>query len=481
MLMNLSEAVYHWGNYYPDSTAVRVGDKHLTYGEIEKQVSHFVSGLYEIIGNKKAVLGICLDSPEQEIICIISSVRMNIEFVVLNKHASKSVNHHIHKETGITHLVVTDRSTNTLNVENVDYNELCHHALINRVFVPTSIYDNIGYFLSSGSTGLPKCYSRNQYSILTETVLWMIELQFVKETALFISKPLSYGGAFTLVYTSLFCGGCLIFPQEFSDNCIFNELTRNYTTGEIDIAFLMPNTIRFFLKQDTSKLAARKVLTMGAPIHSKEKLKFADAFSCAIDEVWGNSEGLGTIARYEMLDTKPESIGRPTFTDKVFIVNEQGEELPPRQIGFIAGFSDNECSNLHNVENQIIVSEDIGYSDIDGDIFFVGRKENTIRFGNNKYITTGQLEFMLQDNLHDIECSVTFSMIDGYHTINAFITNPALVDSVEKVLGDYRENGLDLKIYVLKQIPHTHTGKVDLNQLMLLGNKTAKDDAIETS
>lgn len=213
------------------------------------------------------------------------------------------------------------------------------------------------------------------------------------------------------------------------------------------------------------------VLTMGSPILHADKIKFKEKYKCSIIEVWGNSEGLGTITCSSDLFTHPNSIGRPFFTDYLDVDYEISSCDFDNQ-GVLYGDSDNKfteyigkkeltASVLHN---GFIYSEDIGYKDNDGYFYLTGRKTDIIVINGLKVFPIN-IETELRKNDKILDCAIVGVLDDNNNDRIVSILVMKGLCSTENVIKEINRNLApheQIQAYILiDKIPRNHGGKVD--------------------
>ena len=271
----------------------------------------------------------------------------------------------------------------------------------------------------------------------------------------------------------MFCGGRVDLLNDISCESVLNYLDEVHC----DWAFIVPSVIREIISINRATKMSDNVLTMGSPIFYSDKKAFFNMFKCNIIEVWGNSEGLGTITEPMDLFDHPYSIGRPFFTD--FLDVEGGIE---NREGVLFGVSDNEFSKyignpaLTNevLHDGFIFSEDIGYKDDNGYFYLTGRTKDIIVVDGIK-VFPKDIEVTLLQNENVIDCAI-FSVLDtnGNDVVSAALvfngelSAKDIIINTNKILAPHER----IKQYILlNNIPRNHGGKVDKKALIELFNK----------
>lgn len=110
-------------------------------------------------------------------------------------------------------------------------------------------------------------------------------------------------------------------------------------------------------------------------------------------ETYGGMEGAATIAKPHRWLEKPGTVGRAVRGVRLFILDDDGEELPPGEVGHIymdngVGFSyhdDPDQTESAHQGNRFSLG-DVGYLDDDGYLFISDRaKDMIITGGTNVY------------------------------------------------------------------------------------------------
>ena len=106
---------------------------------------------------------------------------------------------------------------------------------------------------------------------------------------------------------------------------------------------------------------------------------------------------------------KPGSVGLPNFFTDLWIENEDGEKLPPGEIGEIVAVGTNVMKGYWNmpeetsktIVNGVLHTGDLGYLDEDGFVYMVDRAKDMYRTGAEN-VFPAEVELVLADH-PDIE------------------------------------------------------------------------------
>lgn len=187
---------------------------------------------------------------------------------------------------------------------------------------------------SGGSTGRPKLIVSKQPAASDPDVPL---LEIPQQGSMLIPGPLYHNGPFLWAMTAL-CKGCTIVVTTRFDA---EETLRLIEKHKIDVVYTVPTMMRriWALPEDVRSaydLSSLKALWhLAAPCPAWLKECFIEWLGAeVIWELYGGTEGQGstTIQGTEWLKHKG-SVGKPVETCEMKIVGEDGQTLPPREVG----------------------------------------------------------------------------------------------------------------------------------------------------
>ena len=134
------------------------------------------------------------------------------------------------------------------------------------------------------------------------------------------------------------------------------------------------------------------VLSLGAPLMKEHKDRLNALLPRRFYELYGLTEGFVTILDRDDAERKAGSVGVPPPFYEMRIVDENGHELPPGEVGEIIGRGPITMPGYYNRVEQTaqalrdgwLFSGDLGYVDEDGFLYLVDRKKDMIDTGGMK-------------------------------------------------------------------------------------------------
>jgi len=129
--------------------------------------------------------------------------------------------------------------------------------------------------------------------------------------------------------------------------------------------------------------------TVGAPLHLEHKEKLNRSLPDRFYELYGLTEGFMTVLDKNDYASKPNSVGPPQPFFEMRVINEQGRDLPPGEIGEIVGrgpvlmpgYYKQPDLTAQAIVNGWLHTGDLGYVDQDGFLYLVDRKKDMIISG----------------------------------------------------------------------------------------------------
>ncbi|AZB43965.1 acetate--CoA ligase [Bacillus sp. FJAT-42376] len=247
---------------------------------------------------------------------------------------------------------------------------------------------------TSGSTGKPKGVLHVQRAMIQQyqTAEWVLDLKeedvywctadpgWVTGTVYGIFGPWLHGASNVIV------GGR--FNPEAWYKTIEDLGVTVWYSAPTAFRMLMGAGDEIIKEYDLSSL--RHILSVGEPLNPEVIRWGTKVFSQRIHDTWWMTEtGSQTICNYPSLEIKPGSMGKPVPGVKAAIVDDQGNELPPYQMGNLAikkGWPSMMYAIWNNQEKYEsyfmpggwYVSGDSAYMDEDGYFWFQGRIDDVI-------------------------------------------------------------------------------------------------------
>jgi len=213
---------------------------------------------------------------------------------------------------------------------------------------------------------------------------------FLPEDVHLMCGPMYHTAPSAYALMSLGEGGTVvIMPKWDATECLRLIETERVTTAQ-----MVPANFIRILEADWKahdRSSVRKVLHAAAPCPVPVKRRIIDVFPPGtVWEYYGASEGMASVISPEEWLAKPGSVGRPFPGLSVRIVDEQGADLPPGEVGsvYVSAFA-GQRFRYHNSPDKTdsawhgdyFTVGDMGWLDEDGYLFLADRRTDLIISG----------------------------------------------------------------------------------------------------
>jgi len=251
---------------------------------------------------------------------------------------------------------------------------------------PDDLY-NIIY--SSGTTGEPKGIMHTHRIRAAYMTLFSSYYRMTPECVVLHSGSIVFNGSFLTTMPVMFLGGTFILHESFDAEHVVRTIKEERVTHTV----LVPSQIVAVLGQDGFNgehvASLEMILSVGAPLHQKHKEEINRRIPDVFYELYGLTEGFVTILDKTDFHKKPGSVGCPPPFFDLRILDEEGWDLAPGEVGEIvgrgpilmAGYYKDPTRTRDAIRDGWLYSGDLGYVDEDGYLFLVDRKKDMVISG----------------------------------------------------------------------------------------------------
>jgi long-chain acyl-CoA synthetase len=247
---------------------------------------------------------------------------------------------------------------------------------------------------SSGTTGTPKGIVQS-HAMRWGQVQRASIIGYTPDAVTMVSTPLYSNTTLVSVFPTLAMGGTLVMMAKF-DVEKFLHLSQKYRASH---AMLVPVQYRRIMahpdfdKYDFS--AYRMKFSTSAPFAADVKADVVKRWPGGLREYYGLTEGGGTcMLAAELYPDKLHTVGQPLPGHDMRLIDENGEEVGPGEIGEVVGHSPIMMNGYHNnpdksreaewfdkTGKRFIRTGDVGRFDEDGFLTLMDRKKDMIISG----------------------------------------------------------------------------------------------------
>ena len=268
-------------------------------------------------------------------------------------------------------------------------------------------------FYTSGTTGKPKGAVLPHRMIMWNSFNTILSWGLTSQDIAPVLTPLFHSGGFNvLLIPIIHVGGRLILTRTFDPQKTLDMVERERVT----ILFMVPTMFRMLTEvedfdgRDLSSI--RFCISGGAPcpldlmeLFRKKGISFRQGFG--MTEVGVNCFTMDD----EEAVKKAGSVGRPIMHTRAKVVDEEGRELPPGEIGeliisgphLMLGYWRNKEETEKTLKNGWIYTGDLAKVDRDGFFYIVGRKKDMIiSGGENVYLAEVEMVIAQHPKVKDV-------------------------------------------------------------------------------
>ncbi len=254
--------------------------------------------------------------------------------------------------------------------------------------------DEYNIMYSSGTTGLPKGIVHTHYVRAMYCTLFAQCWRMTPESIVLHAGSIVFNGAMLDLMPWMFVGGTYVLHDSFNAERVIADIERWRVTHVV----MVPAQIMAILNSPAfapEKLASLEMLhNVGAPLLLEYKKKLNDRLPGRFYELYGLTEGFMTVLDKHDAIRKVGSVGAPPPFMEIRIIREDGTECAPGEVGEISGRSPCMMPGYYkrpDLTEKAIVdgwlhTGDAGYLDDEGYLFLVDRiKDMIITGGVNVY------------------------------------------------------------------------------------------------
>ena len=312
--------------------------------------------------------------------------------------------------------VLLDTPGTRLEHLNVQIESFAHALSISKhaSLRPTESEKPASIIFTSGSTGTPKGVLLSHRNVVSNVLAICDSLDLIAEDIQMVVIPFFYVYGMSLLNTHIAIGGSLVINNKLAYPAeVLNQMVEEKVTGFSGV----PSTYSHLLHR--SPLATyKKVLTSlrycsqaGGAMPQQTRMALMDTLPAhtKIYVMYGATEASARISCLspDQIKERHNSIGKPISGVRMRIIDRSGNEAPDGKTGELTVEGPNIMLGYWNdpESTQKVLSEfgyhtgDIGYRDVDGYYYVVGRQDKLIKVGGHRFSTQEVEEALLATHL----------------------------------------------------------------------------------
>lgn len=340
----------------------------------------------------------------------------------------------------------------------------------------------LGYFLTSGTTGVPKLVPVRRRQILFAARASADNFQPGENRYWLLCLPLNHTGGVTIIIRCLLYRAAIFRMDRFDEEQIITFLSENRL---IQIASMVPTMLKRLLEYPRFRthLEFKALLLGGGPITPTLIRKSIERGVPAVAS-YGMTETCGQIAANPFLSPSgiyhpKSSVGRVFSPNTAQIRDEKGNELPPNESGILwlrgpqvfDGYYDEEDNQDKFDRDGWFCTDDYAHLNRERQLFIHARRSDLILTGGEN-VYPHEIEVLLEEMEEIREAAVTGLPDEEWGQMVAAFLVPAtdsppsaeeLKQRLEKRLSSYK---IPKKFIWLEEFPRTESGKIQKKKLV---------------
>jgi amino acid adenylation domain-containing protein len=474
----------------PDRTAVREGERSLSYVELNGRANGLAARLRELGVGRNVPVGICMRRSVDSLVAVLGILKAGGAYLPLNfDHPAARLEHQL-VEAGADVVVVEGELGERLPFGGtiVSIESAAAHAVAANPEHANEADDLVYVMYTSGSTGLPKGVAVTHANLVNYSTAMVDKLALAEEDTLqfAVVSAISTDLGNTAIFPALLCGGCvnLVAPETAMDPQAFAALA---AAAGIDVLKITPSHLGALLAgNDSAAVLPRRCLVVGgealswdliADVQSRApSLKIVNHYGPTETTIGSCTFDLTAGAMRRQSATVP--IGRPIANSYAYVVDASDELLPPGVAGELllggAGVARGYVNRAEETAERF-VRDPFGAGRVyrtgdrarflpDGTIEFLGRVDDQLKIRGFR-VEPGEIEAALAGHPGVRQAAVRASEDAGGNArlvAYAVTTTEVSSEELHAFLGNSLPDYMIPSAFVsLDSMPLTASGKID--------------------
>jgi acyl-CoA synthetase (AMP-forming)/AMP-acid ligase II len=431
--MLIGDISRHNARRYPSKTAVVYGDRRLTWAAVDERANRlgtYLLGRGLAKGDRVAVCvrnsgewpEITYGLAKAGLVLVPINTRLTppeIQFIVEDSDCRGALVHTDQADIGAK---AFDGLDTIIEIGGKSLGQEYEAALANGRDVdptpPSLTPDDLHVVLyTSGTTGHPKGVMNDQRGMMVQTLDTTIATEARHADVMLATTPFFTTGGVVRALTWLYLGQTMVIQPRFDPEQLIDAIERHRVTMTTFIPTMLIRTLRQLEEGPARDLSSlRRISYGGAPVSVELISEALERLGCDMQQRYGLTEAGGQVTILTPEDHRDllagkvsirSSCGRETPQAEIWIADDDGNPLPPGEVGELIIKADSQARGYWNRPEQTeetfrptgVRSGDLGWMDDERFLHISGRKtEMIISGGFNIY--PAEIERVLSSHDH---------------------------------------------------------------------------------
>lgn len=486
---------------FPERSAVIDEQRRRTYGELKERVCRFANGLHARGGKYHDPVMIMMPNGVPYLETLFGCTLGSFTSVMTPYRSTPAELEYLAANSEARWIVADVRHADVVNAADLPNIPPSHRIAVNGTapegwvsfedvvasggtdlpkLAPDKVIHSIGY--TSGTTGKPKGAKRNLSKAGLPTVLDFTQLvPFHHTDTHLVACPLYHAAGGGMAQVNLVLGATLVLQEKFRAEEWLDLVQRHKVTTATLVPTMVHDLVTLpedvFRKYDVSTM--RVIMTSGAPLTLRQRELIRERFGDVLYDMYGSTEwGWLTVAQPKDHVERPGTLGRAVPNVEIKIVDKEGREVKPGEVGELYARTKIVIDEYHNNKEATAASSldgflsvgDLVRMDEDGYIYMADRKSDMVISGGvNLYPPEIESVFSQHPGVMDIAVIGVPDERWGEKLVAYVVPQPGAELTEDDLIEFAREKLSGPKIprvfYFLEDIPRSQTGKIQKRQM----------------
>lgn len=476
----------------PENICISMNDTHWSYEQVFQEVSVVYAMLKKngVCANDNIVLYI--DNSLEYVIAYFAILFLGATIVPVSKTRNTLIPYII--EDSQANIIVTHKNLrrklkqtlphSSIKILVLDNRETTEHTgVIDLQDWVCDDVDSMAMILyTSGTTRDPLGVALTHKNLEANTCSILEYLQLTEQDSILVTIPLAYSYGNSLLLTHLKVGGTIHIDNRASyPRTILEQIRASRVTGYSTVG----SYLNILLKQDEECYrpafnSLRYITFAGESVYTNDIKKLREiAPNLRIFGMYGQTEASARLSYLDpdLLLTKMGSIGKGIPGVTLRVVNADGKDVIPGEVGEIIAHGENIMpgywkkpeSTQEVIREGWLYTGDMATVDDDGFIYIKGRKKDIIKYLGHR-LSPVEIETAINTHTDVLESAVIEDSSDNGARIKAYVVlkddattdQESILTHLKRILPTYM---IPHEVEFIAELPKTYNSKIQRSKL----------------